>query len=55
MVLMINHGKEEFKIEKGMRIAQMLIQPILNVPVEEVEELDGTARGEGGLGSTGLR
>ncbi|MBI4149822.1 dUTP diphosphatase [Candidatus Woesearchaeota archaeon] len=53
-VVMINLGKDDFKIEKGMRIAQMLIQPVLHVPIEEVEELDETLRGEGGFGSTGL-
>lgn len=52
-VVLINLGKEAFKIEKGMRIAQMLIHPILNVKVKEVEELDETQRGEGGFGSTG--
>lgn len=52
-VVMINLGKEEFKIEKGMRIAQMLFHPILNVKINEAEELDETARGEGGFGSTG--
>ncbi len=53
-VVMINHGREAFKVEKGMRIAQMLVQPVLHVPVEEVEALDETARGEGGFGSSGL-
>ena len=52
-VVMINLGKEDFKIEKGMRIAQMLFHPILNVKINEAEELDETARGEGGFGSTG--
>jgi len=53
-VVMINLGKEAFTIEKGMRIAQMLIQPVLHFPIMEVEELDATHRGEGGFGSTGL-
>ncbi len=53
-VVMINLGKEAFTIEKGMRIAQMLIQPVLHFPIVEVEELDATHRGEGGFGSTGL-
>ena len=53
-VVMINLGKEEFKIEKGMRIAQMLVQPILRLPIEEVDTLEETKRGESGFGSTGL-
>jgi len=53
-VVMINLGKEEFKVERGMRIAQMLIQPVLNMPIEEVDELEGSARGAGGFGSTGF-
>jgi dUTP pyrophosphatase len=53
-VVMINLGKEEFKVEKGMRIAQMLFHPILNVKLQEKDELDETARGEGGFGSTGV-
>ncbi len=52
-VVMVNLGKEPFKIEKGMRIAQMVIQPVVNMPVTEVEELDETERGDGGFGSTG--
>ena len=52
-VVTINLGKEEFKIEKGMRIAQMLIQPVANANIEEVSELDETKRNEGGFGSTG--
>lgn len=53
-VVMINLGKENFKIEKGMRVAQMLIQPVLHVPIEETDTLDETTRGDGGFGSTGL-
>ncbi len=53
-VVMINLGGEEFKVDKGMRIAQMLIHPIINVKVTEVDELDETERGEGGFGSTGV-
>ena len=52
-VVMINLGKESFTVEKGMRIAQMLFHPILNVKLQESEELDDTTRGEGGFGSTG--
>ena len=53
-VVMINLGREEFKIEKGTRIAQLLIVPYLSVEVEEVEELSDTERGERGFGSSGL-
>jgi dUTP pyrophosphatase len=53
-IIMINHGKKVFIVEKGMRIAQMLIKPVLTVDVVQVEELSETRRGEGGFGSTGL-
>ncbi|PIN80109.1 dUTP diphosphatase [Candidatus Woesearchaeota archaeon CG10_big_fil_rev_8_21_14_0_10_30_7] len=53
-IVMINLGKENFQVTKGMRIAQMLVQPVLNHSIEEVENLDETTRGETGLGSTGL-
>jgi dUTP pyrophosphatase len=52
-VILINHGKSVFQIEKGMRIAQMVVKPVLRVEIEEVEQLSDTARGEGGFGSTG--
>jgi dUTP pyrophosphatase len=54
-VVMINLGKEDFTVERGMRVAQMLIQPVMAFPIEEAETLDGTTRGEGGFGSTGLK
>jgi dUTP pyrophosphatase len=52
-VPLINHGKEPFVVERGMRIAQMLILPVPKVDLIEVEELDDTARGSGGFGHTG--
>ena len=52
-IVLINLGKEKFTVEKGMRIAQMLIQPIVLANLIEVDELDETTRGEGGFGSTG--
>ncbi len=52
-VVMANMGKESFAVRKGMKIAQMLVQPVEEVEVLEVEELDETLRGEGGFGSTG--
>jgi dUTP pyrophosphatase len=52
-VPLINLGRESFTIEPNMRIAQMVIAPVAHCAVEEVEELDATARGAGGFGSTG--
>jgi dUTP pyrophosphatase len=52
-VLLINHGHQAFKIERGMRIAQLVIQPVSHATLVEVEELSDTARGGGGFGSTG--
>ena len=52
-VLLINHGDAPFKIERGERIAQMVIAPITQPEFERVEILSETARGEGGFGSTG--
>jgi dUTP pyrophosphatase len=53
-VVMINLGEGAFPIRKGMKIAQMLIQPVAAVAVIESDTLDDTTRGEGGFGSTGL-
>jgi len=52
-VILINHGSEDFKIEKNMKIAQMVINKVELVDIEEVSELDDTSRGKGGFGSTG--
>lgn len=52
-VLLINHGKEPFEITRGMRIAQMIIAPVVQAKFVEVETLDETERGSGGFGSTG--
>ena len=49
----INLGRQPFGIERGMRIAQMLILPVPAVRLVEVEHLDETSRGEGGFGHTG--
>ncbi|GAA0820865.1 dUTP diphosphatase [Clostridium tertium] len=54
-VVLINHGKETFIVEKGMKIAQMVVKPVWYVEVDEVEELSKTERAEGGFGSTGKR
>ncbi|MDJ0843763.1 dUTP diphosphatase [Crocosphaera sp.] len=53
-VILINHGKTSFKITQGMRIAQMVIAPVIRVKIEEVEQLSDTIRGKGGFGSTGV-
>jgi dUTP pyrophosphatase len=53
-VVMINLGPEPYEIKAGMKIAQMLIQPVDAVSVEEASDLDDTSRGEDGFGSTGL-
>ncbi|HRK31289.1 MAG TPA: dUTP diphosphatase [Tepidisphaeraceae bacterium] len=52
-VPLINHSKVPFTIERGMRIAQMLILPVPDVSLQEVTELDETARGNRGFGHTG--
>lgn len=52
-VILINHGANEFEIKKGAKIAQMVITPVLHVHIQEVVNLEETARGSGGFGSTG--
>ena len=54
-VILINLGKEVFSVKNGERIAQMVVCPIKQVVVEEVEELSETNRGVGGFGSTGTK
>jgi deoxyuridine 5'-triphosphate nucleotidohydrolase len=51
-VLLFNHGDEALHIKQGDRIAQLILEKIAVVEVHEVEELDPTARGSGGFGST---
>ena len=53
--IMINLGDEPYKIEKGDRIAQMLIQPVEICDIEEVESLSQTERGKGGFGASGKK
>jgi dUTP pyrophosphatase len=52
-VPLINLGRQAFSIERGMRIAQMVIMPVPEVKLIEVEDLDETRRGKGGFGHTG--
>jgi len=54
-VILINHGKDPFVIERGMRIAQMVIARHATVGWEEMDSLPETTRGAGGFGSTGTR
>ena len=54
-IVLFNTSKEDFKIEKHDKIAQILIQKIEQAEIEEVETLDETQRGEGGFGSTGTK
>lgn len=53
MVPLINLGPVRFRVEPGMRIAQMVIAPVAHAQVREVDALDDTERGAGGFGSTG--
>ena len=52
-VLLINHGREAFTVEDGMRVAQMVVAQYSQFEWESVDDLDETARGAGGFGSTG--
>jgi dUTP pyrophosphatase len=52
-VLLINLGEEPVTVERGMRIAQMVIAPVARAQVLDVAFLDQTTRGSGGFGSTG--
>ena len=54
-VILINLGKKKFFIENGMRIAQMVVSPIIQAQFKEVEFLPETKRGESGFGSTGKK
>ncbi len=54
-VIVINFGWEPFTIERGMRIAQMVIAPYTRAQFSEVVELPSSERGDGGFGSTGTR
>ena len=54
-VILINLGPEPFKVEKGLRIAQMIVCPIVQAQLKEVNDLNETGRGKGGFGSTGTK
>lgn len=52
-VILINHSDADFPIRRGDRVAQLVLSPVTVAGWEEVEDLDATARGSGGFGSTG--
>ena len=54
-VILINLSEKKFYVEKGLRIAQMVLCPVIKAILKEVDELDETERGSGGLGSTGTK
>ena len=54
-VILINLGEKSFIVEKGLRIAQMILCPVVKAKLKEVESLEDTKRGSGGFGSTGVR
>lgn len=51
-IILINHGSEPVVISRGMRIAQLIVAPVVQVNILEVRDHDSTARGHGGFGST---
>ena len=54
-VILINLSNKVFVVEKGLRIAQMVLCPVVRATLKEVTELENTERGSGGLGSTGIK
>jgi len=54
MVLLVNLGQEPFVVTRGMRIAQLVVAPVVRASLEERAHVGETARGAGGFGSTGL-
>ena len=54
-VILINLSDKNFIVEKGLRIAQMVVCPVVKAKLKEVESLEDTKRGSGGFGSTGVK
>ncbi len=54
-VILNNFGKDSFTVERGMRIAQMVIVPVIQAELKETDTLPNTKRGESGFGSTGIK
>jgi len=52
-VILVNLGDEPITVTRGMRIAQLVVAPVVQVALKEVDSVDETARGAGGFGSTG--
>ena len=53
-VILVNLGPESFRVERGMRIAQLVVAPVARATWREVDELPASGRGSGGFGSTGV-
>ena len=53
-VLLFNMGTETYRVKAGDRIAQLVVQPVVLTPLEVVDTLEATDRGDGGFGSTGV-
>ena len=53
-VILINHGEKDFKIEKGNRIAQLIIHKVYEIEWDEVDDLNQSNRGSGGFGDSGM-
>ncbi len=53
-VVLFNHSDEDFTVQKGDRVAQLILERISMAAAQEVQELSDTARGAGGFGSTGV-
>lgn len=53
-VLLINHGQADYVISRGMRIAQAIIAPVIQMEIIQAQSMDETPRGAGGFGSTGV-
>ena len=54
-VILINLSNKVFIVEKGLRVAQMVLCPVIKAKLKEVTELENTERGSGGFGSTGIK
>ena len=52
-ICLVNNSNEDYILQPGERVCQMLVHPVTQLSIDEVEELDDTARGAGGFGSTG--
>ena len=53
-MILFNHGDQDFEVKMGDRIAQLILEKIDTPPMEEVQGLEGTVRGSGRFGSTGM-